>query len=48
MTNVDDSLFEIPEGYQKAEFMQLGAAQGEDNKEEEDGLSKLKGLFKRK
>lgn len=46
--NVDDSVFEIPEGYQKAEFMQLGAAQGEDSKKEDDGLSKLKGLFKRK
>lgn len=46
--NVDDSVFEIPEGYQKAEFAQFDAAQSRDTKEEEDGLSKLKGLFKRK
>ncbi|NNE04899.1 MAG: hypothetical protein HKN15_04150 [Xanthomonadales bacterium] len=44
--NVDDSMFEIPAGYEEAAFMNDGEAGAES--EEDDPLSELRDLFKRK
>ena len=46
-TDVDDSLFEIPADYEETSFVAAGNSDSE-NAEEEDPMSALKGLFKRK
>lgn len=43
---IDDERFAIPAGYTETPFMQ--EMTGQDNEEREQGLDKLKGLFKRK